>query len=231
MTRVVPRIKHASCPYDEKILPFYDGVFDAVYIIFHPFFRPTSKDFLESDLGNWPSKQEFLNNCEAVSWEHVLKIASFNSFAEIDVGLRTGINGLGSNFENLEFAGRLSRLYEKSGLAEPIEGVLSPFVENRLLNAIKKLGAREVAVSDEWGQGRMVRSIDEVISGDFLPVSGCINAFENKLLITTHWDSHFAFLCSSKSLIDRILCIEPFEGFFCSEETEVYWSVYDLAQC
>ena len=46
--------KFASCPYDEKILPFYEGQFESVYVMFHPFLKPTSLD--------------------AVSWSHLYAV-------------------------------------------------------------------------------------------------------------------------------------------------------------
>ena len=43
--RVLPTPeKFASCPYDGKVLPFYEGQFDCVYVLLHPFCKPTSID-------------------------------------------------------------------------------------------------------------------------------------------------------------------------------------------
>jgi hypothetical protein len=53
---------------------------------------------------------------------------------------------------------------------------------------------------------------------------GHCNVFtpDKTILWTTHWDSHFSFVCSSKSNLAKI---GDFEGFFCTPQTEVYWSV------
>jgi len=43
--RVLPTPeKFASCPYDEKILPFYEGQFEAVNVMLHPFLKPFNLD-------------------------------------------------------------------------------------------------------------------------------------------------------------------------------------------
>jgi hypothetical protein len=48
---------------------------------------------------------------------------------------------------------------------------------------------------------------------------------DKTVLWTTHWDSHFSFLCSSDSNLNAIPKAYHFEGFFCDRTTEVYWSV------
>lgn len=55
-----------------------------------------------------------------------------------------------------------------------------------------------------------------------IPYSGCVFTPDHSLLVTTHWDSHCSFLCSSKEKIDT------FEGFYCTSKTEVFWSLYDM---
>jgi hypothetical protein len=49
----------------------------------------------------------------------------------------------------------------------------------------------------------------------------------NEILYATHWDSHFTMLCSDRKTVDSILAKHPFEGFFCDERTEIYWSLQD----
>lgn len=48
---------------------------------------------------------------------------------------------------------------------------------------------------------------------------------DNELLVTTHWDSHFSMLCSDKETIERIVKHCDLEGFYCDDQTEIYWSV------
>ncbi len=68
--------------------------------------------------------------------------------------------------------------------------------------------------------------IDYLIANDLLDV--CNYTEDYQLLFATHWDSHCTFLCSSKKIIDQILEIHPFEGFFCTPKTEVYWGLHEI---
>ena len=71
--RVLPESeKFASCPYDEKILPFYEGQFDSVYVLLHPFFKPLKIDIERFCPSKWPTKQEIIDGCEPVSWHEIL---------------------------------------------------------------------------------------------------------------------------------------------------------------
>ena len=49
-----------------------------------------------------------------------------------------------------------------------------------------------------------------------MPTRGHCNAFtpDKKLLWTTHWDSHFSFLCSSQDNLSAIENTSKLEGFF-----------------
>ncbi len=48
---------------------------------------------------------------------------------------------------------------------------------------------------------------------------------DHNILITTHWDSHFSLLCSDKETVEQLVNSSGLEGFYCSEETKMYWSL------
>ncbi|WP_226662362.1 DUF2711 family protein [Microbulbifer aggregans] len=99
--RVLPTPeKFASCPYDEKILPFYEGQFEAVYVMLHPFLKPDSLNIERFWPGKWPAKQEIINGCSAISWQDILRLTKLSSLADIDVGLRTSIGGIKKELSN-----------------------------------------------------------------------------------------------------------------------------------
>jgi len=103
---------------------------------------------------------------------------------------------------------------------------LPPLLENRLFNAIRKLGFDWFWVGDEFGTERKLHWIIDLIEKDYIPSHGCVFKHEHSILVTTHWDSHCSFLCSSRDLIEKLLSTESFEGFYCTPKTEVYWRAY-----
>ena len=149
------------------------------------------------------------------------------NIAEIDVGLRTRIHGIKKKFANEEFANRLTDLFDENIICPP-EGDIPPLLENRILSAIKTMGHEWLWVADEFGTERKLTWIDDLIEKDLVPSHGCIFTHDHSVLITTHWDSHCSFLCSSKGIIEKLLSIDNFEGFYCSPKTEVYWGLYEV---
>ncbi|WP_342630607.1 DUF2711 family protein [Marinobacter alkaliphilus] len=226
--RVLPTPeKFASCPYDEKILPFYDGQFDCVYVLLHPFFKPTNIGIERFCPSGWPSKHEIIDGCRPVSWHEVLELTGLKTLSDLDIGLRTSIGGLNKNLANKAISDKLAEL-EDQNIILPQEGELPPLLENRILNAIKELGHNWLWVGDEFGTERKLHWIDDLIEKDEIPSHGCIFTHDHGLLVTTHWDSHCSFLCSSREAIERLLSSQPFEGFYCTPETEVYWGVHEI---
>lgn len=219
--------KYASCPYDEKILKFYEGQFDCVYVLLHPFFKPTTLPIERFCPSAWPNKHEIINDCVSISWNEILTLSGIKSLSDIDIGLRTNIGGLKKELSNKELAEKLVTLNDQN-IIHPQEGDLPPLLENRLFEAIKGLGHNWLWVGDEFGTERQLHWIDDLIEKDEIPPHGCVFTHDHSLLVATHWDSHCSFLCSSKELIEKVLSIDPFEGFYCTANTEVYWGAYAI---
>ena len=175
----------------------------------------------------WPEKHEIINGCDSISWQEILKLSGLNSLSDIDVGLRTSIGGLKKELSNEQFSKKLAEL-EDQNIIHPQEGDIPPLLENRLLKTIKKLGHNWLWVGDEFSTERKLHWIDDLVENDEIPSHGCIFAHDHSLLVTTHWDSHCSFLCSSKENIKKILSLESFEGFYCTQKTEVYWGAYEI---
>ncbi len=220
--------KFASCPIEGKILQFYEGQFEAVFVILHPFLRPKYLDMGRFCPEKWPTKQEIIDDCSAITWREILKLTELTSLADIDIGLRTTIGGIKKEYSNQESANKLNLLSEELKIIVPTEGDLPPLLENRLFNAIKKLGHDWLWVGDEFATERKLYLIDDLIKEDEVPSHGCVFTHDHSLLITTHWDSHCSLLCSSRKLIENIISSDQFEGFYCTPKTEVYWGVHEI---
>jgi len=220
--------QYASCPSGGKILEFYKGQFDSVYVLLHPFFYPKSIELERFCPEQWPSNHEIIAKCETILWKRILELTDLRSLSEIDVGLRTSISSLKKELENETYAACLNKLTEINGIIHPSEGELSPFLKNRVLDSIKALGHDWLWVGDEFGTERKLNLIDDIIEKDEIPIHGCVFTHDHSLLVTTHWDSHCSFLCSSETIIKQILAVDNFEGFFCTKNTEVYWGLHQI---
>lgn len=224
---LIPEI-YASYPYDGKILEYYQGVFESVYIVLHPFYKAVTLELERYNVETWPEKNEFIEGCYPISWHEILNLVGLDDISQIDVALRTMIGGIKQQYENITWEKLVLDLYKQCEIINPCDdGHISPFLENPLLDAIKKLGYEFLLTVDEHGINQPKKMyINDLIANDLLDV--CNYTEDHQLLFATHWDSHCTFLCSSKKIIDQILKIHPFEGFFCIPNTEVYWGLHQI---
>lgn len=214
-------------PGGGPLLPFYRGVFEAVFVLLHPFLRPTGMSperFLE---GPDVDRDDICRTCEAVSWAQVQQLGGFSSLAEIDIALRTQIHGLREGFASPILAKQLQSCLDRLGLVQPVEGRFSELTHDKVLAFVQEEGHSWVWVGDEFGTERKLHWIDDLKKPDSDVTEGRRSVFtpDKGILWTTHWDSHFALVCGSNRMIDRMANDERFEGFRCDQDTEVYWSL------
>jgi hypothetical protein len=218
---------YASCPLEGEILGYYQECFEAVYLMFHPFFRSVSIDDSRFCPEKWPDKLEMLSGCVPMNWQQVLFLTGLGSVREIDVGLRTCTLSILQSLCDEDSAQALIDIQER-GVIHPGAGQLSPFLENRLITVLQKLGYDWLWIGDEFCTERKLHWYQDLLNSDILPSGACMFTHDHQILVTTHWDSHCSFLCGSKANIERILKMEAIEGFYCSPKTQVYWGLYEL---
>jgi len=228
--RVLPEPDHfATSPYEGRILEYYAGTFEAVYILLHPFIRAVSIETTRFAPGTYPSLTSIVKNCTPVPWAEVARKADLPSIAAVDIGLRTMIRGLKEEFSNRRFADGIESLRASDQIHPPSEGYFSELLHDEVFSSIQELGYEWVWVGDEFCTERKLHWIEDLKNQDDGPTSGRrrANVFtpDKALLWTAHWDSHFSFLCSSEHNLNAILEQHPLEGFFSGPRTEVYWSL------
>lgn len=218
--------RYAVCAYEDvAIKEFYNGVFNEVFILFHPFIRPVSIDSELFYPETYPDKFQIINNCVIVTWKEFLSLSGMNSYEELDIGLRTRILGLNKKYENKKLEEIINYVSKKNKLIPPSEGLLPDILINKLLEAIKIEKYDWIWVGDEFGTERKLEYIDDLINKDTLARHNLFT-HDNSILITTHWDSHFSMICSNdKKKIDRIIKACNLDGFYCDDNTETYWSI------
>ena len=219
---------YASYPYDGKILEYYQESFEAVYILLHPFYKAVTLDLGHYNSETWPNKYNFIQGCDSITWHEILSLTGLDSISQIDVALRTMIGGINTRVQNKYWEQEILKLYEEQNIINPCDdGYVSPFLENQLLGSLQEIGYEFLLTVDEHGVNEPKKmKIDYLIENDRL--DSCNYTEDQQLLFATHWDSHCTFLCSSKKIMDQILEIHSFEGFFCTPKTEVYWGLHDI---
>lgn len=87
---------------------------------------------------------------------------------------------------------------------------------------LKKLGYEWLWVGDEFCTERKLYFIDDLIKdGETLATGAKIFTTDDKLLISPACNLSNLFICSSKSMIEKMREYVDFEGFYCTNKTEV----------
>jgi hypothetical protein len=129
------------CAYaDMPILEFYQGYFDTVYIMLHPFYRTDEQGKIT----------------QVVSWQEFLTLAGFRDTNQLDVALRNTIGGLIKKWETPDDVQTLKRTCESHGLRIPSEGYFQDSLRVDMLTSVQELGHHYLFVSDEFGYERKV---------------------------------------------------------------------------
>ena len=217
-----------TAPASGKVLDFYLGIFESVYVLLYPFLRPKNVEANNWPPSGWPSGMKVVKECEAVSWAQMLALTKLHSLSDLEVGFLTAISSLRQEFEDKALAKVVTGVYEKENLLYPEQGHLSPLIELRLLEALRSLGSKSLWVGDEFGDTREEYSIDELMALDKVPWRGVLFTGDHSLLVSTHWSNHYSFLCSDRSTIEQILKVDEFEGFFCNERTDSECSLREI---
>lgn len=226
--RVLPEPhRYAVCSSEDMpIKEFYKGVFEEVYVFYHPFIKPKAIDYDLFNPDTYPTRSEIRKYCEKVTWEQFLILAGIGSYKQLDIGLRTRILGLKKEYQNLYAAALIEKTCMKNLIVEPSEGLFPEFIMDDLLNGIKTVGHEWIWCGDEFCTERKLVYIDDLMHDNNLLEQGK-NLFthDNSILITTHWDSHFSLLCSDKCTVEQLVNLCGLEGFYCNDKTEIYWSL------
>lgn len=221
---------YASCPQDGRILEYYVGVFDWVYVMLNPFIKPVTLSIDRFTSESYPTRREIQEGCKRVAWSEILRKTQLKNISAVDVGLRTSIGGLRKEFEDNESAKRLLDLESEDHLLLPPEGEHPDLLHDSVLKWLKEIGYDCVWVGDEFCSKRKLHLIDDLLSEHEPTIRGHANVFtpDKRLLWTVHWDSHCTFLCGTPEHPAKNSVEAKFEGFFCREGTHVYWGLHPI---
>ena len=222
--------RRAICPSDSiPILEFYKGLFDSVYVSLNPFLKikNTSNYTVDNFWENEDEREEklkVLSNTEAMKWSEILTLSKLKDIKEIDIALRTGIGGLKEQFENKNYLEILESILDPNRILSPNEGSIQEIQQDRILNAINKLGYKTICIGEEFGELIEVKKISDILESAESIYERNLYTEDKKVLITVHWDSFQTYICSSKEIVQKIVQEAKLEGFYCDETTKIYWS-------
>lgn len=217
--------RFATYPYNGRILEYYAGVFESVYVMLHPFVRPTSLSREQLFQPYSLSWAETIAGCEPVRWEEARVAAGLPSIAAVGVALLTGIRALSEPHRNDTYEAQLDAAMAREGWIEPGEGNHADLLIRPMLDVFDELGHSFVWLANESAGDRICRDVQSLKKERHTSFyrRNCVFSHDHTLLWAVHWDMHFAFLCGSRAELESVRVAERFEGFWCDENTDVVW--------
>ncbi len=219
--------KNVRCPQTGNILEQYKGIFDSVYIILNPFFYLNSIKDDQLNFYDFPDKSEILEKCNPISWNEITNKLGIDNNVDLDFALRYYFHKDKHSHPEMKVAKDLRKLMDEERIMDPGKGEISPFIEDQLLRVFNKIGYKKLYISDEFVTEQKLYDTKYLFNNDLIHVSGSLYPEDYKFLLTTNWENHCSYLCSSRSFIDEVLSMTDLEGFYATAEMEV-WKEFEI---
>jgi len=169
--RIVPAPDaFATCPQEGKILEYYASTFEAIYVQLHPFIKAVSISTQLFCPTTYPGR--LVKNCVPSLVAEVASKAGLPSLASVDVGLRTMIRGLKTEFSNQQYADRIESLVDSDKILPPQESCFSDLLHDRTLAAIQSFGYEWVWIGYAFGTERKLHWIEDLKGKDIKATAG-----------------------------------------------------------
>lgn len=215
---------------DYPIKAYYEGVFETVFVAFHPFYKPNDASPEAVCLGRLHSgdKNEVERCFEPVTWETVRRRAAFEDFKQLDLALRTWNGAIAPRDEFVAWKRRLEGVCTREHLYAPSDSIPSDLTANRVFRALLEMGAKWMWDGDDFcTERRLVYIQDTLEASDWDRHHRIFFGYQHDWLIVTPWESMCTLFCGSHAWVEQMVERCELEGFYCDDKTTSNWSLFD----
>lgn len=181
---------------------------------------------ISAEVGSLDYPNVKLNQFVPVSWKSVAEDCALISpeIPQIALGLQASIGAVSANAHAKMLARKIMSYCERSGNFPPFEGQF----QESMLPAFRRLFERRRA-EDWWFQPEFEGGLVTEIHGSkkeierLMGETGSLYSSDRQILLTWHWDSHFALVCGSHEELKNWVSELGVEGFFAKQSTTHEW--------
>ena len=222
-------------PYTIPLADAYDGRFEAVYIVLHPFLRvPTSLAWATTR--RYPDDAQIAAHATKYPWTSVGANTGLSSCARLNQALLTSIGSLTDHLADPDGRDALQRFLRSQPVWMPVEGNFPPLLHADFLHAFTSAGLRELIYVPEFPNPAVPNtdsvvtfSIEVLRNGSIpFPACGTLLAPDQSFLFTVDWDSFFTLFYGPRAFLSQIAAERHLEGFFATAITEHAWFNYSM---
>jgi hypothetical protein len=220
-------------PYDAPLTDAYDGRFESVYVILHPFVS-VPDPLAWKATKQYPSDEQILTLAAKSPWSYVAAQTELRDCAKLNQALLTSIGAIGEELRDYPARDTLRSFLESESIWMPEEGRFEPLLQMDFLDAFEAAGRQELIFVPEFPKADPIRQINiqrfrnREVS---FPTRGTLAAPDASFLFTVDWDSFFTLFFGPRAFVSDVVRRRNLEGFFATPTTEHFWFNYSLGCC
>ena len=215
-------------PYDAPLIEAYDGAFESVYILLHPFIS-VPNDLAWQSTKQYPGDEQILSVGAKYTWADVAGKARLGTCAKLNQALLTSIASIDEDLRDYAASSDLTRFLESHPIWMPTEGRFEPLLQMDLLDAFEAAGCGELAFIPEFPATDPVQRLNvQSLKRREVPFPnrGTLTALDESFLLTVDWDSFFTLFYGPREFVNEVVRRNSLEGFFATPTTEHTWFNY-----
>ena len=220
-------------PYDAPLLEAYDGKFEAVYVILHPFIA-VPDDLSWQSTRQYPRDEKILSLGSKSSWASVAAQTGIHTCSKLCQALLTSIGSIGEELCDYPAAAALRTFLESESIWMPEEGRFEPLLQMDILHAFEAAALEELIFVPEFPSVdpiQRLRTASLRSRQEPFPTRGTLAAPDGSFLFTVDWDSFFTLFYGPRDFMTSVIRQQKLEGFFAEPTTEHPWFTYSLGCC
>ena len=216
--------------YEAPLLEAYDGRFESVYVVLHPFVRMPDELSWRATR-QYPGDDQILSLGSRCAWAEVAAQTGMGACARLNQALLTSIGAVADYLSDYEARDKLQGFLQASPVWMPVEGRFEPLLHADLLKAFAAAGHDCLIYVPEFPQKDPSQplALEGLRQRTFpFPTCGSLVAPDESFLVTVDWDSFFTLLYGPRPFVEGIVRERNLEGFFAAPTTEHAWFNYSF---
>jgi hypothetical protein len=217
-------------PSDAPLAEAYQGRFESLYVILHPFVRVPDKLAWRATRA-YPSEEQIAAAGEKIHWAEVASQTGMRGAAGLNHALLTSIAAIYPEFGDFAARDRLQQFLEAGNVWMPSGGSFEPLLHSDILDAFDAAHKSSLIFVPEFP------SVDPILPfnlarlknhTDCFPTRGSVLPEDASFLFTVDWDSFFTLFYGPRKFVAAWVKRRKVEGFFANVTTEHYWYNYAM---
>jgi hypothetical protein len=208
----------------------YDGQFESVYVILHPFVS-VPDDLAWKATKQYPSDEQILGAGAKCTWAQVAAKTGLRTCAKVNQALLTSIRSVKDELCDFAACQELNSFLQSEPVWAPSEGSFELLLQMDFLDAFEAAGQEELIFVPEFPGVDAVQQLNVQrlrTREEAFPFRGTLAALDASFLLTVDWDSFFTLFYGPRKFVGDVVRRRNLEGFFATPTTEHSWFNYSL---